>query len=332
MSKRKNKDHIESSLSEMPQSVLMELLFERISIELKDKWGGKLQCTYDPAPQIRQIANRLNSLFPPRAQNKNSIELDVELGYKQCQSNEVKAFHIAKIAFDIWREQFESKIKEFISELFLETSILTLRELARRFPERFSKVDCTSLFRIYFDKSINRRRTRLKANLHGGAREKHCHFRANVNYFELMMYVLPLLRLWDYVTAFFEDHAYEPGCVDAVKLSEEFLKYADAYPVPQSLLKDVYKRRWEKKKEYSPLGFALKHAHGLLGIEQKFNYNTFKTYYYRGRNIASEYIKSGPKGNIEEMSYAEYDKYLSRKIIEEMLASYNGHAEQTKAS
>jgi hypothetical protein len=329
VSRRKEKDHIESSRSELPERLLMELLFGPVNIELKDKWGGKGQCTYDLAPQIRQIANGFNSLFPPKAQNRNNINLDAALGYKRCKSNEVKAFHIAKIACDIWREQFKSKIEESILELFLETNILTLRELAKRFPERFDNVDCTSLFKMYFNESIDKRRKRLKANLHGGTREKHCHFDTRVKYFELTLYVIPLLRLWNHITTFFEDRGYGPECIEAVKRSEEFQLYSKVYPVPQILLKDIYKRKWVKKKESSPLGFALKHVHSLLGIEQKFNYNTFKTYYYKGRNIAFEYIRSGPKG-IVEISHPGYEVYLSRKLIKEMLASDDDHEKQVK--
>lgn len=266
--------------------------FKKLRITFEDRWETDFICAYEPTYPLWYIAINLDTPFL-LIKDRSKYGLwdnthDTQYIPKGMDENE-----IAAIAWKVWQNQFEPKMKEALSELILETAALTLLEINKKFPGEVTSIDATRLFNAVFRLSNAKKKLRLEVPSHGGARAKKSYFQSIEDEIEFVLIVMLAMPLWEYVIKFLEEREYDPKCIDEVQRSEKFEHFSRLYPVPQKLLKDAYKRKHHSRPELAPLGFALRHA-GILVTKEEMKYNTLKTYFYRFREWIAECIRQHP--------------------------------------
>lgn len=106
---------------------------------------------------------------------------------------------------------------------------------------------------------------------------------------------------WIFATDFFETMTYNPGCVGMIKDHSQFKELTQSFFVPDDLLKQIFKRRTNKGKKYSPKGFALEHARRDMKRPEfeGLGYEALKTRYYQ----AEEALKDAQLQHEQPLSF-----------------------------
>ncbi|HEX8177795.1 MAG TPA: hypothetical protein VF543_22090 [Pyrinomonadaceae bacterium] len=279
-------------------------------INFKDEWGIDFTCAYEPTYPVWQIAANLNSpfdLLPPGCLKRDIYHV-TPLG--KCYSlNGISINEIAALASEIWRAQFEPKMREALFELFLETRALTLLELAKRFPGKAPSIDSKKLFNKLFNVSNENRRRRLHIPVHGGDRRSNKSVKGPNILILYALHVVMLKHYWAQAIADFEKENYRRAYLAKFKTTSLFEILSCAFPVQpevlEDLLNEIYKRAVEKKPEYQPLGLALKHANAILPLSAHGKYNTLRSCYQEGLKQARKYRKYYRNTVLDEMFFSK---------------------------
>lgn len=297
MSNKKDKGNEEDSRFIKPEDYVENLQLRPIGISFKDKRGADVECIYNPTKAIGQIARGLYSLRNPKPELHKSLETDLAAVTEKYESKRPTKIDIATIAYGILSARFKEKIDEALFELFLETNILTLRELNKKFPEMFRGIDYTSLRNLVINKSSEKRRQYLAGPKKSNSTRERYDFKTALRTLEFTFLAVMLKPLWRHITDYFEDNDYSADCLNDVKRTEPFKTLSKIYPVPDNLLKKVYKRNATKSTEYQPLAFSLRHASSILNIkknhtsneEEDYGLNTLRIRYQEGKKLALEH-------------------------------------------
>lgn len=290
---------------------LDNLRFELQKVSFKDEWGIDFNCSYESTYPAWQIAADLNSpfgLLPPGCVKKSIYR--VTPLHNRYSLREIGIEEIATVASDIWCSSFESKMREALFELMIETRALTLIKLTTLFPGKAPFIDAKKLFNALFKACKDNRRRRLDTPLHGGGRRGK-DYRTPSLLVLYALYVTILKRLWKDVIEFFKERDYSSECINEFKKTRIFEILSGAFPLPSGVLEDIltkvhkYRCEGKIKPEHQPLGFALQHANAILNIHKTAKYNTLRSHYQEGLAQARKYKGYQEYTILDEMFFSK---------------------------
>lgn len=91
---------------------------------------------------------------------------------------------------------------------------------------------------------------------------------------------------WKSITRFFLEQGFTSDTIAAIKGKDYFKLLNKDHPVPDDLLRQVFKRKSSNAREYRPQGLAMKHIHREMFPENETpSYGTLRDRYLKGRQL-----------------------------------------------
>jgi hypothetical protein len=98
---------------------------------------------------------------------------------------------------------------------------------------------------------------------------------------------------WVSILKFVKEQGYASDALEALKVKTFFKELNKKYPVPTKLLVEIFKRETSGEKEFSPQGFAFKHAYRFMRPNGKLpGYSTLRRKYNEGKDMLKAEVKT----------------------------------------
>jgi hypothetical protein len=290
---RENMNKKKDSNGGQPPLIDVVILDDGLSVHIQILGIEFLQVTYNPESLVEALTKFLLARFSPATREQHKKTFMEQMMRKSLGNPTAEDFEkLYEGAIRTRPALIAEYLRKNLGSLVGQASLAILREgalmaglgVAVKLNKAPEPVSAKQAKKRVLDDYWPFVKDRMGISGPGGARREPADFRADEECAEFARRVNERRPLWKYILKFFEQNGYDAGCPNMLKQSSHFKSLSqNCADVPDDLLKSVFRRKKKTAPEYSPLGFALKHAYLSLGIDRKYHFETLKKRYLRGK-------------------------------------------------